>query len=63
MEFQSCVSNVVGGNLPDGCLGIMMSKVLGYAVVFGSGMLKVPQVSDGCTVVPVFTWSDILRDN
>mmetsp|Transcript_13162 Transcript_13162/g.27901 ORF Transcript_13162/g.27901 Transcript_13162/m.27901 type:complete len:229 (-) Transcript_13162:344-1030(-) len=44
MDFQSCATSVVGGSLPDGCLGVLMSKILGYAVVFGSGVLKIPQI-------------------
>eukprot|EP00241_Pyramimonas_parkeae_P011126 CAMPEP_0114238926 /NCGR_PEP_ID=MMETSP0058-20121206/8179_1 /TAXON_ID=36894 /ORGANISM="Pyramimonas parkeae, CCMP726" /LENGTH=230 /DNA_ID=CAMNT_0001351057 /DNA_START=154 /DNA_END=846 /DNA_ORIENTATION=+ len=45
MDATKCITQAFAGEgIQEGCMGAILSKVLGYAVVAGSAALKLPQI-------------------
>jgi len=42
--FSGCVTAMSGGTINDGCVSLILSKVLGMSVVLGGMAFKVPQI-------------------
>lgn len=59
MDATKCITQAFAGEgIQEGCMGAILSKVLGYAVVAGSAALKLPQVSPPAPVLLVCTQAD-----
>lgn len=44
MEPSQCLTNIVNFNFSSECLSLLLSKLLGYSIIFFSFILKAPQI-------------------